>query len=328
MQPQLIPERLTKLIEHHGLTITQLHEISHVSRRQIHDLKAKEDPTQPVAVRKVTLERLAGALKVKPGVLSGQIDLDLDAAAAADRPRHELSAKISARTRQRYDLACHRYGVTAEELLEIAPLLLTIVAEDSLKWRRKRLKKHVEMLYTMNDLLQFRAVNLFESKGDEEEAAEILRAEQDSIDRNELFGKSRMEKAEAIEPRQFPTNSFTDYLEQKVFADLGPDFLDFEEYGDGSYGPFGFPMIVQWRGENLPQFRLLSTEIRQLLGISTDGPIGDDEFKALFALNHCQVDPQELRQAITKEMTSAERARIALDLMELELQESTEPSPA
>jgi hypothetical protein len=316
MQPQVIPERLLKLIDYQGLTITELEEKSRVSRRQIHELKAKPQPSEPVKVRKTTLTRLASALRVKPGVLSGELPLqDSDAEAAADHPRHELSAKISARTRQRYDLACHRYGVSEEELLEIAPLLLTIVAEDSLKWRRERLRKQVDMLYTMSDLLRFRGIDLFGQSADKEETRTILQAEQESIDRNELFGQTRQAAADRLDPDQYPTNPFTEYLEQKVFADLGPDFIDFDVYGDGSATSLGFPMVVQWQGENLPQFRLLSKEIHSLLDINQNGSINEDQFKALLAINQCRVSLRKLRESINSTMTSHQRATIALSLL-------------
>ena len=314
MQPQLIPERLNRLIDHHGMTITELEEKSRVSRRQIHDLKAKPDPSESVTVRKTTLHRLAGALKVKPGVLSGELPMDLDAAAEADKPREELSARISARTRQHYDLACHRYRVTEEELIKMAPLLLTIVAEDCLKWRRERVKKQTEMIYAMADLAEFRGIDLFRSMDDGEESFEKLEWEKESIEKNELFGQSRMDRAGAEYRDPDQLNPFSEYLVQKIYTELGPGILSFGEYEDGDPTPVGIPMVMEWGGENLPEYQLMKDEIDRLLGIHRDHAVGEEEFKAVFALNQCQVDTGQLRASIQPGMSSEERAAIALKM--------------
>ena len=313
MQPQLIPERLNRLIDHHGMTITELEEKSRVSRRQIHDLKAKPDPSEPVTVRKTTLHRLAGALKVKPGVLSGELPMDLDAAAEADKPREELSARISARTRQHYDLACHRYRVTEEELIKMAPLLLTIVAEDSLKWRRERVKKQTEMIYAMADLAEFRGIDLFRSMDNGEESFEKLEWEKESIEKNELFGQSRMDRAGAEYRDPDQLNPFSEYLVQKIYTDLGPGILSFGEYEEGDPTPVGVPMVTEWGGENLPEYHLLREEIDRLLGLHRDQAVSEQEFKALFALKQCQVDIKRLYESITLEMPLTERTRLVLD---------------
>ena len=62
--------------------------------------------------------------------------------------------RLSPQLRLAYDLVSHRYGPTRAEIVELAPLLFTLLAEGCLAWRRERLEKVREAAAGLRELAE------------------------------------------------------------------------------------------------------------------------------------------------------------------------------
>ena len=128
---QVNPERLKLLRARRGWSQNQLATESRISPAQVRRIEQG-------TVRQVrchTLDRLAKALRVEPGVLTGTVRLD------ETIPSHQvqISARVAAEVRLAFDLVARRYGASAKDLIQLVPLLFTLAAEGSLATRRDSL---------------------------------------------------------------------------------------------------------------------------------------------------------------------------------------------
>ena len=286
MQPKLIPARLKEMRESRGMTIMDLHRKSNVSRRQIHEIEAKAERDELVQVRSTTLKRLAAALRLNPDVLSGQASMPPDRVGDADTPKHELSLKISSRTNQRLTLACKRYGLSQEQLIEIAPLLLTLVAEDSFRWRSERLKEQSKLLRRLDGLRRYGQVRCLEQVVEPDPGVDLKRmnAERASIDARELFGESVLTEEEKL---QGLPNPFVEYLVEKAEVEIDKDILDLDIYELSGATPGGITTPVVWPNQLVPEYHLLTGEIRKLVDEKLHDATPGDRFRAVAEIKSC-----------------------------------------
>lgn len=292
LKPVLVPARLKQLREYRGLSITELSRKSYFSRRRLHEFEAKPNPQQPIPVRENTLKRLAGGLRVQIDVLTGEAPMPTDLAGQADMPQHELHLKLSPRTRQRYALACDQYGTSQEELIEMAPLLLTLVAEDSLRWRTRRLEEQQLLLRRIEGLQRYTNLDLIDgikSPGEDLNLDKIEK-ERKSIESRELFGDSVLSEAEILEGEP---NPFIDYLAEKVDSGLDSQILNLDVYGQSRLSPGGLTTPIVWPGQRLPEYELLFGHMRKLLRATKHNLSEKDEFQAMFDLISCKADIAE-----------------------------------
>ena len=136
------PERLLNLRQRKGLTRLKLAERSGISERTIQRWEKEAHRSQKP--REDTLNRLAKALGVEkePGVLTGELPLPESDNAPAENPDPvQIGAKITPKARLAYDLIKRRYGVSATEIINMAPLFFVLLAEGCLAQRREKLKK-------------------------------------------------------------------------------------------------------------------------------------------------------------------------------------------
>ena len=134
------PKSLRSLRQKQGLTRPQLAERAKITVRTIQRLE--NEPQQCQKSRKDTLERLAKALGVKEDVLTGELPFhESGKAPASDSERVQIGAQIVPKVRLAYDLIKRRYGVSATEIINMAPLFFALLAEGSLAWRREQLKE-------------------------------------------------------------------------------------------------------------------------------------------------------------------------------------------
>ena len=129
------PDCLRTLREKKGFTRPQLEKQSGITVRTIQRLE--NEPHQSQKTREDTLNRLAKALSVEPGVLTGDLPLPESDKVPADNPE---------RVRLSYDLIKRRYGVSKTEIINMAPLFFMLLAEGSLARRREKLKEATEIL--------------------------------------------------------------------------------------------------------------------------------------------------------------------------------------
>ena len=122
------PELLRELRHRQGLRLHTLADHAGISKDSVWRI---ENGLQP-GNREDTQRRLARALGVEPGVLTGERPLP----AVAEAPRSRWTLEISQATRNAVILAARRYGVPEVLILELAPLLFVLMAEESLGRRR------------------------------------------------------------------------------------------------------------------------------------------------------------------------------------------------
>ena len=88
--------------------------------------KLEKNKAEQVSVQQKTLKGLCGALGVYPEVLSGEANLPIKASPL------EVSIKMDPLTRLNFDLIEKRYGVSFDDIIDIAPMLFVEAAEASL----------------------------------------------------------------------------------------------------------------------------------------------------------------------------------------------------
>ena len=137
--------RLYDLRKAKNLSRAGLAGLSKVSVRTIQRLEnPAERSNNP---RGNTLDRLARALQVEPGVLTGDLPLPDSGNMPASEPRRvQVSAEIAPKARLAYDLVKRRYGVSATEIINMAPLFFALLIEGSLARRREKLEEAGEAI--------------------------------------------------------------------------------------------------------------------------------------------------------------------------------------
>ena len=226
---QIDPARLLELRQRKKLSRPQLAEMSKVAERTIQRLEKEPQPS-----RKNTLERLAKALGVKLDVLTGEEPLP-ESGKAPDSERIQIGAQIVPKARLAYDLIKSRYGVSATEIINMAPLFFALLAEGSLAWRREQLKELKEGIDRLEQIDGFwRGQSLLFAMTP---SPEDIEAEEDSIAKADLFGEHLLGcMTYDLDPST--DNPFASYL-RKLKADLAiPGVVDV----DSGHPMFGSPL--------------------------------------------------------------------------------------
>ena len=167
-----------------GLSRQQLAELSGVSIRQIERLENAGGAASP---RPTTVTRLARALQVKreafslPPSTAGMSELH------GVWKKRRMQSQVSAQVGIAYDLVCRRYGVSEKAIVELAPLLFTLLAEGSLMWRARLLEEMSSALKT-SEALQSRNPHLWFGFLDDRHDWGMS-AERESIERRDLLGR-------------------------------------------------------------------------------------------------------------------------------------------
>ena len=227
---QIDPARLLELRQRKKLSRPQLAEMSKVTERTIQRLEKEPQPS-----RKKTLERLATALGVKLDVLTGEKPLP-ESSKAPDSERIQISAQIAPKVKLAYDLIKRRYGVSATEIITMAPLFFALLAEGSLAWRReklKELKEGIDRLKQIDGFWREYNVHLFALTVDNND----IETEKDSIAKADLFGEHLLGcMTYDLDPST--DNPFASYLRQlKDELDI-PGVVDV----DSGHPMFGSPL--------------------------------------------------------------------------------------
>ena len=234
------PDRLRSLRRKKGLSRPELEERSEISVRTIQRLELEPDRCR--TSREDTVNRLAKALDVDAGVLTGELPLPkFDEAPASDPERVQIGAQIAPKVRLAYDLAKRRYGVNITDIINMAPLFFVLLAEGSLAWRREKLEEadsHWQQVSSGHGIFGA-ALTVAEMESV---------AEEDSIAKADLFGDHLVDTDEHLGTDYFggapfdpaKGNPFANYL-CKLTHDLDlPGIIDVE--GDNlRYGSLEFP---------------------------------------------------------------------------------------
>ena len=177
--------RLYDLRKAKGLTRARLAQLSRVSVRTIQRL---ENPTQGNRTpHRKTLERLAKVLQVEPEVLIGETPLPRAGKAPAPEPRRaQIGVEIAPKARLAYDLVKRRYGVSATEIINMAPLFFALLAEGSLARRLENLKEAGEAIGRLDQMGDEIGHPIF--RGATTVALYVDTAEEGSINKADIFG--------------------------------------------------------------------------------------------------------------------------------------------
>ena len=254
------PERLQSLRRKRNLSRARLAKLSGVSERTIQRLESSRQGD--VTPRKVTLDRLAKAFQVEPKVLSGELlPPQSDKVPAKDLERVQVGALIAPKTRLAYDLVKRRYGVSATEIINVAPLLFVLLAEGSLAKRRERLREAEESIDRLDRTGLEANCDLFSMATTV--AYNAVALEEESIAKADIFGEylfsSNAGTSVPDEPFDPATNNpFADCLRQltRELANRGVvDTTDDLNYGS----PYG----------KLPGYDICSDELDGVANGST-----------------------------------------------------------
>ena len=204
---QIDPRLLKRLRTAKGLSRANLAKLSHVSAKQIQRL---ENPDKRSATpRPVTVDRLARALQVDPGVLIGEKALPESARPLAV-PTVRVQHRLSAESQLAYDLVEQRYGVRASSIMNMAPLFFVLLAEGSLAWRRKEL---AELRNALENACRMGSrSNRNRAAWHAWHALDHVRYEDDAIDRRDLLNDPFPPDYEFDPDEKMTTSPFEEYL--------------------------------------------------------------------------------------------------------------------
>ncbi len=185
------PNRLRDLRKKQNLSLVKLAKKTQcvnppgITEKTIQRLESTSQ--QNTTVREHTIESLVKALNVEPGVLTGDLPLpESDEMLADNSDRVQIGAQIAPKTRLAYDLIKRRYGVNATDIINMAPLFFTLLAENSLAQRREKLKEAKE---AFSRLWQIDGFWHGSHAYGEQVIYEGIEAEEESIAKADLFGE-------------------------------------------------------------------------------------------------------------------------------------------
>ena len=205
------PKRLTELRKRKRLNQTQLATRAEISPRQIARLESEVSDGRTARDR--TINNLAEALDVEPGVLTGEMPMPAASARSSREGGPSIHRQVSARVHPNvglaYTLIKRRYGVSLTTLVNAAPLMFVLLAEGSFAWRREKLMEVEEAAERLNSSGSRHLLSTF---GGADRAAKGAYAERQSIKSRNLFGEDVLE---CLVEDGFPpasTNPFAEYL--------------------------------------------------------------------------------------------------------------------
>jgi transcriptional regulator with XRE-family HTH domain len=181
------PERLKQIRQLRGFkTRESLAQKAGLDKQTIYRLERERKP-----IRRKNLERLAKALEVEPGVLTGEESIPEDSGSTAppeNDVNYQLNVRVDGLIRNAFSLAALHYKVPVRRIVELAPLLFVLAAEGSLKRRRDKLAELEASLDRASD--QWSQIPHFPaSAGEPSEQRQIMDAERESIAARDLFAE-------------------------------------------------------------------------------------------------------------------------------------------
>ena len=231
-------DRLSSLRKKQKLTRSQLAKRSGITSRTI--LRLENKPQQCRKSREDTLNLLAKALGVEPGVLTGELPLP-ESGKAPESERVQIGAQIAPKTRLAYDLIKRRYGVSATEVINVAPLFFALLAEGSLAWRRKKLEEMNGALDRLEHIDGFWRGKGLTFDVTLTSVPEAIEAEENSIAKADLFGEHLLGDLDYYDLDPSIDNPFASYL-RKLKAELDiTGVVDVDSGGLRFGSPLKFP---------------------------------------------------------------------------------------
>ena len=197
MAKSINPERLKECGNRLGLNLAELADKSGVSKATLYRLaEAKNNEavaSRSLGTRKSTLDRLANALRVESGVLTGELPMPQSKSSEIEEKasdRSQFNVKASGAVRNSFSLVALRYSVPVTRIVEIAPVLFVIAAEASLRRRQKQLDEFEERRKAMEGMsgkFPHLPANFALLRNGVDDA---VKAEQNSINEKDIFARN------------------------------------------------------------------------------------------------------------------------------------------
>lgn len=127
------PAILKSLREQRGFSQEALADKAKVSKRQIQRIETLQDDDHSTGMRGNTVKKIAGALGVPIDALTGEMKLPSSTPEPPKRFTDVMRETFGAASNLNFDLVEARYGVSPEEVVQIAPLLFAMYAEKARK---------------------------------------------------------------------------------------------------------------------------------------------------------------------------------------------------
>ena len=228
------PDRLLSLRKKRGWSRPQLAKRSGITVRTIQRLESESESQRGQKSQEHTVDSLAKAFSVESGVLTGELPLpESGKVPVSDAERVQIGAQVAPKARLAYDLIKRRYGVSAAEIINMAPLFFALLAEGSLAWRHEKLKELKEGIDRLEEIdgfwhgrqgLPFAVTPV----------PEAIEAEEKSIAKADLFGEHLLGcMTYDLDPST--DNPFASYL-RRLKAELDiPSVVDVDS-GDLMFG--------------------------------------------------------------------------------------------
>lgn len=232
MTQQIDPQRLVELRKRKNYSQANLAEKAVVTKQTVYRLENGRQKN----LRKNTLLALCKALGVDEDVLSGRKPLpplDAQPSSAVSAEEYQLNVRMDGAIRNAFTLTSLRYGISIPRMVELAPLLVGLVCEQSLKRRQEKLSE----LLTLFDHEDKLARNFPHLPGEIVALSfvgeEAIQGEQRSIKKRDVFGaKLALEHVDA-DYDEGADNPLVVYLREVAAGVPGVESVD--RY-DGRYG--------------------------------------------------------------------------------------------
>ncbi len=277
LKEQILRSRMTNL---------ELAEKSGVSVAQIRRLVNGENKRD---LRKDTRDKLAHALKCKPEDLDKEPTSGRNTVVEAyvEQSYPQFNFRMPAQTRNALSLVALRYGQTATDILNAAPLLFHLLAQQSLQARKQNTHQTQKDLV----LLEANAGSWMRSLVSTANAriSDAIHYEEDSIENEELFGESTADRMyEMYSGPDFDnfelSNPLASYITSCI-KDLG--LSDDQSEDSNSKDTI---QLEGWAPRSTPQYRVCNLEALKFCG-------GDQNAASHLLFGHVLISsiPPELR---------------------------------
>jgi transcriptional regulator with XRE-family HTH domain len=176
---------IRQLRDERGWTQEELAKRAGINKQSIHRIEAGH---QKRGTHPQTVERLAKALGVEPSMLTGRpprlSDSDGESISLSGSTS-QINIRVDNAVRNALSLTAQRYNVQLSEIIELAPFLFFLVAEESLQSRRKNLEKVSEAIGEAEDLRKALRYLSIEIHGNDR----VILEEERSIKERDIFAR-------------------------------------------------------------------------------------------------------------------------------------------
>jgi len=215
---KIIPSTLKKLRERKGWSQRDLAKKAGLDNQTICRLEQGAQGT----TRPHTVQSLARAFGVDPSVLTDGSPVPDDEIEDDPLFMSRLSMAVSTRMHNALYLTAQRYGVSQQDIVELAPYLFCCAAEASLRERRGRLAQAERACANAQSAAS--AISHLD-RPDFSDSEEKFAAEKDSIEQRDLFASS----VDGNKRHEWTDNPFVVFLDN--LADVNDGVANLEGYG-------------------------------------------------------------------------------------------------